>query len=92
MTYNIRDQVQSILASHGRLSVDVRTLSDHQDLYRAGMTSHNTLNVMLALEAHFGFVFPEEMQQRSTFQSVAAICSAVGTVLSEGPVSTVLSE
>ena len=86
MTYNIQDQVLSILASHGRLAVDPTTLSVHQDLYRAGMTSHNTLNVMLALEAHFGFVFPEEMQQRSTFQSVAAICSAVNSVLSEVPI------
>ena len=91
MTSNIREQVQSIVASYGRLSVDVRTLSDNRDLYRAGMTSHNTLNVMLAVEAHFGFEFPEEMQERSTFQSVAAICSAVGSLLAEGPVSTVPS-
>jgi acyl carrier protein len=81
LTYNLREVVQSIVASHGRLSVDVGTLSDHQDLYRAGMTSHNTLNVMLALEAHFGFEFPEEMQERSTFQSIAAICNAVSTVM-----------
>jgi acyl carrier protein len=92
LTSNLRDQVQSIVASHGRLSVDVRTLSDNKDLYRAGMTSHNTLNVMLAVEAHFGFVFPEEMQQRSTFQSVAAICDAVHTLLAEEPVSTVPSD
>jgi acyl carrier protein len=54
------------------------------------MTSHATLNVMLAIEDRFGFVFPEEMQQRSTFQSLAAICSAVHTLLVEEPVSAVL--
>ena len=43
-------KVRQILKDHGRLSVDATGLGDEQDLYQAGMTSHASVNVMLALE------------------------------------------
>jgi acyl carrier protein len=71
------DQIRQILASHGRIPVDVGTLTDDDDLFEAGMTSHANVNVMLALEDAFDIEFPEAMLRRSTFASIAAIRDAV---------------
>jgi acyl carrier protein len=69
--------VREIVKEHGRLSVDVETLADDASLYEAGMTSHASVNVMLALEDTFDVEFPDEMLKRSVFESVASISAAV---------------
>lgn len=71
------DQIRDILASHGRLSVDVATLSDDSDLYAAGLTSLITVNLLLAIEDHFDVEFPDELLSRRTFQSIGALAAAV---------------
>jgi acyl carrier protein len=73
----VPSQVREIVAEHGRLSVDVATLSDSDSLYEAGMTSHASVNVMLALEDAFDVEFPDEMLKRSVFESVASISEAL---------------
>lgn len=74
---NIDNEIRSILQEHGRLPVDVASLSSRQDLYQAGMTSHASVNVMLALEDHFDIEFPDSMLKRSVFESVDAISQAL---------------
>ena len=69
--------VRDIVKEHGRLSVDVDTLADGDSLYEAGMTSHASVNVMLALEDAFDVEFPDEMLKRSVFESVASITAAL---------------
>ena len=69
-------QVKAVLAKHGRLSKDVATLSDDASLSEAGMTSHASVNVMLALEAEFGEI-PDHLLTRSAFQSIASITRTV---------------
>jgi acyl carrier protein len=71
------DEIRRILRENARLSTDVDTLSDNADLYQAGMTSHASVNVMLALEDAFDVEFPDSMLKRSVFESVAAIEAAV---------------
>jgi acyl carrier protein len=71
------DEIRRILRENARLSTDVDTLSDSADLYQAGMTSHASVNVMLALEDAFDVEFPDSMLKRSVFESVAAIEAAV---------------
>ena len=72
------DEIRRILRENGRLSVDVDSLSDDADLYQAGMTSHASVNVMLALEDAFDVEFPDSMLKRSVFESIEAIAGAVG--------------
>ena len=74
------DQVRAIISEHGRLPVDIGSLADHADLYQAGMTSHASVNLMLALEAAFDIEFPDSMLKRSVFQSVASITEALQTL------------
>jgi acyl carrier protein len=71
------DSIRRILKEHGRLSVDATTLADDTDLYQAGMTSHASVNVMLALEGEFDVEFPDHMLKRGVFESVGAIRSAI---------------
>ncbi len=71
------DRIREILASHGRLSVDVAALADDSDLYEAGLTSLITVNLLLAIEDHFDVEFPDELLSRRTFQSIGALAAAV---------------
>lgn len=70
-------KIRAILAEHGRLAKDIATLDDDADLYQAGMTSHASVNLMLALEGAFDIEFPDAMLRRSVFESVSAIGAAV---------------
>jgi acyl carrier protein len=73
----IDDDIRKVLEVHGRLPVNVHELSDDADLFQAGMTSHASVNVMLALEEEFDVEFPDNMLRKSTFESVSAIKRAV---------------
>ena len=77
MNADTKTQVRSVIAEHARLPVDVDTLSDDADLFVAGMTSHASVNLMLALEDSFDIEFPDQMLKRSVFESVSAISSAI---------------
>jgi len=70
-------KIRAILKEHGRLSKDASALAADADLYQAGMTSHASVNVMLALEGEFDVEFPDHMLKRSVFESIAAIRSAI---------------
>lgn len=72
--------IREIVSAYGRLSVGIEAVSDGEDLYELGMTSHATVNVMLALEDEFDMEFPEELLTKATFESVAAMRSVVGAV------------
>ena len=71
------DRVREIVAAHTRLAVDVATLADEDNLYNAGLTSHASVNLMLALEDAFDIEFPERLLRRQTFESITAISSAI---------------
>jgi acyl carrier protein len=77
MTDSIRAQIRQVLSEHARLPVDVAAVSDDADLFQAGMTSHASVNVMLALEDSFDVEFPDSMLRRSVFESVDAIADAI---------------
>jgi acyl carrier protein len=71
------DEVRKIIGENGRLSVDADALEPQSDLYEAGMTSHASVNVMLALEDAFDIEFPDRMLKRDVFESIASITSAL---------------
>ena len=71
------EEIRQVLAKHARLAVDVTSLGEDADLFAAGMTSHASVNVMLALEDAFDIEFAESMLKKSTFESIAAIRAGV---------------
>lgn len=83
MSDNIPEKVRDILKEHGRLSVDAGNLKDDADLYQAGLTSHASVSIMLALEGAFEIEFPDQMLSRAVFGSVGSICNAVESLTRE---------
>lgn len=79
----MNDEIRQIIREHGRLPVDVDSLSDDADLYESGMTSHASVNVMLGLEDHFDVEFPDRMLKRSVFASINAIALALAEMQTE---------
>jgi acyl carrier protein len=73
----MNEKIRQAIKDHARLPIDVSTLADDDDLYQAGMTSHASVNVMLALEDAFDIEFPDRMLRRSVFESIAAITAAL---------------
>ncbi len=71
-------QIRAVLKDHGRLNTDAMTIDSAADLYQAGMTSHASVNVMLALEGAFDVEFPDHMLKRNVFSSIASIRRALG--------------
>jgi acyl carrier protein len=72
-----RIEIRRVIREHARLPVDVDTLDDGADLFAAGMTSHASVNLMLALEDAFDLEFPDRMLTRGVFESVGAIGAAI---------------
>lgn len=76
----MKDQIRQVIKEHGHLSVDPDTLGDDADLYQAGMTSHASVNVMIALEDTFDVEFLDSMLRRNVFESVNSIAAALAEI------------
>jgi acyl carrier protein len=83
MTEAMSQKIRQVLAEHARLSADLDSLSDSDDLYQAGMTSHSSVNLMLALEDAFDVEFPDALLTRSSFESVDSIGAALTSLRPE---------
>jgi acyl carrier protein len=77
------ERIRGVIADYARLATDVSQLPDTADLYAAGMTSHASVNLMLALENEFDIEFPDRMLRRGVFESVASIRAALEELTSE---------
>ena len=77
----IQNQVREVLAAHGRMAVDPREVDDRADLYQLGLTSHASVDLMLALEEAFDIEFPEEVLKKSTFESVHNIAQVIESLV-----------
>jgi acyl carrier protein len=79
----VDETIRLVLTEHGRLAVDASSIDENTDLFAAGMTSHASVNVMLALEDAFDIEFSEKMLKKSTFESIAAIRAGVQEMKNE---------
>jgi len=74
---DIEVRIREVLKRHARLGCDVASIRADEDLYQLGLTSHASVNVMLALEGEFDIEFPDQMLRRDVFSSVSSIHSAL---------------
>ncbi len=77
MLESIELKIRDVLRDHGRLNQDIEHIDMQTDLYKSGMTSHASVNVMLALEGVFDIEFPDNFLKRSVFGSIDSIRRAV---------------
>ena len=80
MSDELYPQIRHILRQHARLPVNADTVGCHTDLFAAGMSSHASVSVMLALEAQFGLEFPDAMLKREVFMSIDAMAAALSSL------------
>ena len=76
----MKERIREVIREHGHLSVDPDSLPDDADLFAAGMTSHASVNVMIALEDSFEIEFPDSMLKRTVFESVDSIGAALAEI------------
>ena len=69
----MQDRIRDALAAHGHMAVDPHEVDDQADLYKLGLTSTASVNVILALEEAFDVEFPDEALKKTTFASVRNI-------------------
>ncbi|TAJ86983.1 MAG: acyl carrier protein [Reyranella sp.] len=70
-------RIRTVLKNAGSLQNGVDALPDDADLHAAGLTSHATVSLMLALEEMFDIEFPDRLLGRLTFSSIDAIARAL---------------
>jgi acyl carrier protein len=77
----MQDQIRDVLAAHGRMAIDPHEVDEAADLFNLGLTSHASVDVMLALEDAFDIEFPDEVLKKSTFESVRNIAQAIESLV-----------
>ncbi len=83
----MKEKIRTILKENARLPIDADTLSDESNLYDAGMSSHASVNVMLALEDEFAVEFPARFLRRSVFSSIASIADALDELMHDSEIA-----
>lgn len=84
MAEAITDGIRAVLREHARLAVDESSLAETSNLYEAGLTSHASVTLMLALEERFDVEFPERMLRRGAFASIASIRTGLEELIGAG--------
>jgi acyl carrier protein len=79
----MKEKIKQIVGDHANLAMDIASLDTSSDLYSAGMTSHSSVVLMLALENEFGLEFPAAFLNRSVFESIDSIALAVESLAPE---------
>lgn len=78
----MEDRIRDILQAHGKMQVNPSGVASQANLYELGLTSHASVNVMLALEDEFDIEFPDEALKKSTFATIDSIHRVVGDLVS----------
>lgn len=76
-----KELIRNIIATTAKLQVDISELSDDGNLYDAGLTSLNTVNLMLAIEDRFDIEFDDDSLNRETFKTVNALTGVVAGLM-----------
>ena len=76
-----KDSVRRLIAAYGKLNADITDINDDSNLFDAGLTSLNTVNLMLAIEDEYDIEFDDDSLRRETFESVDAIMSVVSNLI-----------
>ena len=77
IAHDIEDQLRRILDELGTLACGTEQLMPETDLYANGLTSLASVDLMLAIERDFGFLFPDDLLNRRTFASIGAMTTVI---------------
>jgi acyl carrier protein len=71
------DLIRSAIATSGSIAIPMDQVAGNDNLYRLGLTSHASVNVMLTLEETFSVEFPDQMLTKRTFETLDSISAAL---------------
>jgi acyl carrier protein len=83
METTLDSDIRQVLRDHARLPVPIETIDAGDDLFQAGMSSHASVNVMLALEDFFDVEYPDAMLTRGAFESISSIAAGIAQLQAE---------
>ncbi|KVO91838.1 acyl carrier protein [Burkholderia ubonensis] len=76
----MKNAIREILKQVAHLETAVDTIGDADDLYDAGLSSIDTIQLMLAIERQFDIEIPDEMLNRQLFRSIDALAETIVTL------------
>jgi acyl carrier protein len=76
------ERVRRVVGELAGLPSGIDAVSEDDDLFSAGMSSHASVNVMPGLENEFEIEFPDAMLERSVFESIRSMTVAVDELTS----------
>ncbi len=79
----ILSTIRDILSTSGNLSTGVEEIGMGDDLFALGLSSFQSVQLMMAIEERFDLQFPDAMIRKETFQSIGAMVRAVDFILGE---------
>ncbi|WGS47453.1 acyl carrier protein (plasmid) [Burkholderia sp. JSH-S8] len=76
----MKNEIREILKHVAHLETAVDTIGDADDLYDAGLSSLDTIQLMLAIERQFDIEIPDEMLNRQLFRSIDALAETIAAL------------
>jgi len=73
----VKNELRKIIQELAHIEISIDLIADGDDLYEAGLSSLNTIQLMLAIEKHFDIEIPDRMLNRHLFQSIDSLAEAV---------------
>ncbi len=77
---HVKNDIRSILKHVAHLEAAIDSIGDGDDLYEAGLSSLDTIQLMLAIEKQFNIEIPDEMLNRNLFRSIDALADTIATL------------
>jgi acyl carrier protein len=77
----MNETIRGLLVKFGGLPLSVDQIADDADLYAAGLSSFASVQLMLGIEDAFEIEFPDNLLNRKSFASIAAIEKTVDMLL-----------
>ena len=73
----IESELVDIIRTQGKVTAPVARIGFEDDLYKLGLSSLATVNVMLEIEGRFDIEIPDEALTRDTFRTIASLAALV---------------
>jgi len=77
---HVKNDIRTILKHVAHLEAAIDSIGDGDDLYEAGLSSLDTIQLMLAIERQFNIEIPDEMLNRNLFRSIDALADTIATL------------
>lgn len=77
---HVKNEIRTILKHVAHLEAAIDSIGDGDDLYEAGLSSLDTIQLMLAIEKQFNIEIPDEMLNRNLFRNIDALADTIATL------------